>query len=237
MALQKPKLEGFDRNSRRWYGTRGERDPIGLRVMTQVIVIFIACMSILEHKETRFLQPIVPLITILEGYALSLLPSFQAIWSKIIGSRGASRINVENEEIWRRSKEEREGRQDLFDSLLTHHSTRNRRHILRAPSQITSSKVLSNLKRACHDIAKHHGILAITLLALQIPPIIYLSFHSAGQIAIVKEVGRLSRDGQLDSVAFLMPCHSTPWMSHLHDERLSHNNNAWFISCEPPLHG
>jgi phosphatidylinositol glycan class B len=32
-------------------------------------------------------------------------------------------------------------------------------------------------------------------------------------------------------VAFLMPCHSTPWQSIIHDR----NVNAWFLTCEPPL--
>jgi phosphatidylinositol glycan class B len=32
-------------------------------------------------------------------------------------------------------------------------------------------------------------------------------------------------------VAFLMPCHSTPWQSIIHDRDV----NAWFLTCEPPL--
>lgn len=32
-------------------------------------------------------------------------------------------------------------------------------------------------------------------------------------------------------VAFLMPCHSTPWQSVIHDK----NVDAWFLTCEPPL--
>ncbi|KAK9240391.1 Alg9-like mannosyltransferase family-domain-containing protein [Lipomyces kononenkoae] len=34
----------------------------------------------------------------------------------------------------------------------------------------------------------------------------------------------------IDSVGFLMPCHSTPWMSHMHRPDI----NAWFLTCEPP---
>lgn len=33
------------------------------------------------------------------------------------------------------------------------------------------------------------------------------------------------------TVAFLMPCHSTPWRSHL----VHANIDAWALSCEPPL--
>ncbi|GAB5587758.1 glycosylphosphatidylinositol anchor biosynthesis [Umbelopsis nana] len=32
-------------------------------------------------------------------------------------------------------------------------------------------------------------------------------------------------------VAFLMPCHSTPWQSIIHDK----NVNTWMLTCEPPL--
>ncbi|KAJ2960773.1 hypothetical protein NQZ79_g3930 [Umbelopsis isabellina] len=32
-------------------------------------------------------------------------------------------------------------------------------------------------------------------------------------------------------VAFLMPCHSTPWQSIMHDNKIK----AWFLTCEPPL--
>jgi phosphatidylinositol glycan class B len=34
------------------------------------------------------------------------------------------------------------------------------------------------------------------------------------------------------TVAFLMPCHSTPWRSHLIHPHIS----AWALTCEPPLH-
>ncbi|KAL8799093.1 MAG: hypothetical protein Q9182_006156 [Xanthomendoza sp. 2 TL-2023] len=34
------------------------------------------------------------------------------------------------------------------------------------------------------------------------------------------------------TIAFLTPCHSTPWRSHL----IHHSLKAWALSCEPPLH-
>lgn len=34
------------------------------------------------------------------------------------------------------------------------------------------------------------------------------------------------------SAGFLMPCHSTPWHSHMHRRHA----NVWFLTCEPPLH-
>ncbi|RCK64927.1 GPI mannosyltransferase 3 [Candida viswanathii] len=34
------------------------------------------------------------------------------------------------------------------------------------------------------------------------------------------------------SIGFITPCHSTPWQSYFHNPEL----NAWFLTCEPPLH-
>lgn len=37
------------------------------------------------------------------------------------------------------------------------------------------------------------------------------------------------------SVGFLMPCHSTPWQSHLHRRDLASWSDFWFLTCEPPI--
>jgi GPI mannosyltransferase 3 len=38
----------------------------------------------------------------------------------------------------------------------------------------------------------------------------------------------------LQSVGFLMPCHSTPMQSHLHRPHFE-KGRLWAIGCEPPL--
>ena len=43
--------------------------------------------------------------------------------------------------------------------------------------------------------------------------------------------------GEVRSIGFLMPCHSTPWQSHLHNPQLDHPGKLWAIGCEPPLQG
>lgn len=224
-------MAGFDPQSRRWYGSQGESDPIALRTTAIVSVLFIASMSFLGHKEVRFLQPIVPLLHIYEGYALGMLPSLQALWS----SR-AKRLE-EAAQIRRLAQIDRSAQTRLRESLSEHRSARNRRLLLSTAPYLSSSHVPHMLRQACIDIYRSHGKLSAILLGAHILPIIYLSIHSAGQISIVETIGNLSRRGQLDQVAFLMPCHSTPWMSHMHDERLARDNNSLFISCEPPLNG
>ena len=61
-------------------------------------------------------------------------------------------------------------------------------------------------------------------------PWLYLNaLHSRAQIEVIS-VLRQGRLGHVDSLVALMPCHSTPWMSHLHQDI-----PGWFLTCEPPL--
>lgn len=53
-------------------------------------------------------------------------------------------------------------------------------------------------------------------------------WHERGVIDVIDY---LRDDPDVFSVGFLMPCHSTPWQSHLH-----RNIDSWFLTCEPPLH-
>lgn len=227
-SMTQSQIEGFDPHSRKWFGFYGESDPKGLKTLAQVIMFFIASMSLLGHKEVRFLQPIVPILHIFEGYALSLLPSLQSIYDK----GNLSRIREEYSEIRRITQLDRTIHQDLLEGLSVHSSSRNRRRLL-LPRRTNFSK----FKQALKDIFHRHGNISLILLGAHILPIIYLCFHSTGQITIVETVGKLSKQGKLNKVAFLMPCHSTPWMSHMHHQRLNRDNNSWFISCEPPLDG
>ena len=94
----------------------------------------------------------------------------------------------------------------------------------------------------------HLFILPISLL-----PAIYLTaFHQRGQNEVVlwmrdvlrsqrgtSQSGSISLKGEgssreMTSVGFAMPCHSTPWQSHLHSKELEYGR-AWFITCEPPV--
>lgn len=50
--------------------------------------------------------------------------------------------------------------------------------------------------------------------------------HERGVIDVVNYLHDSS------SIGFITPCHSTPWQSHFHNPDL----DAWFLTCEPPLH-
>lgn len=228
-SLRQHRVDGFDSTTRRWYGSKGESDPIGLKTMTEVFLFFLAAMSLLSHKEVRFLQPIVPVLHILEGYALSSLPSMQTLLGMHAGSAVAEQEAIE---LRRVVQSDRRARVGLLDALTAHVSPQRRRQIL-APLP----RLGARLKQAFGEVVRRHGKVGLALLGVHLLPIIYLSFHSAGQVAVAETVGRLSRQGRLDQIGFLMPCHSTPWMSHMHSKALSQAKNGWFITCEPPLDG
>ena len=61
-------------------------------------------------------------------------------------------------------------------------------------------------------------------------PWLYLNlFHGRAQVEVMS-VLRRGEVGNVTSLVALMPCHSTPWQSHLH-----RNIDAWFLTCEPSL--
>lgn len=47
----------------------------------------------------------------------------------------------------------------------------------------------------------------------------------------IQVINYLAQSGE--SVGFLTPCHSTPWQAQMHQKDMQ---NAWFLTCEPPLH-
>lgn len=74
------------------------------------------------------------------------------------------------------------------------------------------------------------GILWCVPLFSVFGALLLCSFHEAGTIAVMKF---LHNQPQIDSLGFIMPCHSTPWQSYLHR---NDTNDLWAITCDPPLH-
>lgn len=71
----------------------------------------------------------------------------------------------------------------------------------------------------------------LILLAPLIPFIYLNAFHGRAQVEVINVLRRGQEPvGEVKGMAVLMPCHSTPWMSHLHRDI-----PAWFLTCEPPI--
>lgn len=75
---------------------------------------------------------------------------------------------------------------------------------------------------------------AIVLLLGNAVPAVYISWHHQQGVAnLMPMLAKISRDyrdenGQRAKLLFLMPCHSTPYYSHIHE-----NVTMSFVSCEP----
>ncbi|KAG0149875.1 hypothetical protein CROQUDRAFT_653175 [Cronartium quercuum f. sp. fusiforme G11] len=87
--------------------------------------------------------------------------------------------------------------------------------------------------------ARSVGFIFRSLIALG-AALYLLRYQYQGQVAVIDYLRHVP-EAELKSVGFLMPCHSTPWQSHLHRPHLaSESRNGsllWMLSCEPPLQG
>ncbi|XP_031641017.1 GPI mannosyltransferase 3-like [Contarinia nasturtii] len=81
-------------------------------------------------------------------------------------------------------------------------------------------------------------IVTLGLLTFNAIPAFYLSWvHQRGTTDIMLSIERIAReyrdvDGHTAKFLFLMPCHSTPFYSHVHQ-----NVSLRFLTCEPNLNG
>lgn len=82
-------------------------------------------------------------------------------------------------------------------------------------------------------------------LVAQLPVLVYVcAFHGRAQVAVTTYLHALTQsDTPPKSIGFLMPCHSTPWQSHLHSPSMEAGGPsgdaglAWFLGCPPPPAG
>jgi phosphatidylinositol glycan class B len=95
------------------------------------------------------------------------------------------------------------------------------------------------LARFVRNFSAWKAVILLTLLSFNIAASIYATqVHQRGVIDVLdylrsqheQSLQRKNGDSRT-TVAFLMPCHSTPWRSHL----IYPGIDAWALSCEPPL--
>lgn len=79
-------------------------------------------------------------------------------------------------------------------------------------------------------IATRKMLICLCVLNLTVA-MFFNTFHQRGVIDVMKYI---RNEESIESVGFLMPCHSTPWQSHLHSPKLT-GGNLWFLTCEPPI--
>ena len=165
-----------------FFSTPSTTSPLTGTIISQLSTIACAvpaALSLISHKEVRFIYPLLPLLHILAAEPVTRF---------------------------------------FAPSLI--HSLRSRR---------TSSYAL--LRRL---------ILGVLIL-LNVSIAIYTTVvHGRGVIDVLSylrhqhETYYLPRQNPYSNLtaAFLMPCHSSPWRSHLIHPGIS----AWALTCEPPIH-
>jgi phosphatidylinositol glycan class B len=108
-------------------------------------------------------------------------------------------------------------------------------HIFAAKSMADSFQSESTTKSGApranfFPIRKRH----LALVLGPLPLVLYVTrYHGRGQIAVMRYLRDIP-PSRLRSAGFLMPCHSTPWQSHLHRPELE-GGYLWALGCEPPL--
>jgi phosphatidylinositol glycan class B len=70
------------------------------------------------------------------------------------------------------------------------------------------------------------AFLAVLIIPNLIMAPLFASFHQRG---VIDAVDWLRHQSDVQSIGYLMPCHSTPFWSRLH-RRIP----MWFLTCEPP---
>lgn len=116
-------------------------------------------------------------------------------------------------------------------SCLAHKEFRFVLPLLPICLHITADSLRTWSRHAAHSTVY---LVAVTLLISNAIPAVYFSWmHQTGTIEMMRPIERIAReyrdgDGNRAKFLFLMPCHSTPLYSHVHQ-----NITLRFLTCEP----
>ena len=150
---------------------RSQFSEVILRDLVVTVVLVIFFLSLVPHKEVRFIYPLLPILLILSA------PTFDTLFPAIPFPRDSSR-------------------KLLFAAF-----------------------VLLNLLIAGYvSLVHQRGVIEV---------MDFVRSSHERRIA----AWRVSGERNPTTVAFLMPCHSTPWRSHLVHSGIE----AWALTCEPPV--
>lgn len=161
-----------------WLLVRSRSTSLAARTAVWAAFCTTVMLSLLSHKEFRFIQPLLPVLHCATAYSL------------VNRSKG-QRITTSN-----------------------------------------SYSCLPNVKK----------IYVKLILYINVPAaLFFICIHQKGQVTVTDYI-RHSSSGAIRSFGFLMPCHSTPWQSHIHRPDLElpniesgYGGKLWALTCEPPL--
>lgn len=169
-------------------------------------------LSFIAHKEVRFIYPVLPLLHVLSSPSIvaCITPANAAVSStKRTIPAAASSASSGIREPLRSSQKQYLSRKKFSICQLI----------------LLFSVLLLNLLIALFTTQYHQrGVLSVMAFLRHEYERDYL-YQSISQ-------PQLSHTNMTMTVGFLMPCHSTPWRSHL----VYPNIHAWALGCEPPVH-
>lgn len=96
------------------------------------------------------------------------------------------------------------------------------------------SKVVKSTSASARQVRQGARIWFKLTLAAVIAVNIGIGYYGARmhQRGVTDLIEHVRLHPEIDELLLLMPCHSTPWQSHIHRQ-----GNFRFLTCEPPLHG
>ncbi|KJZ72851.1 GPI mannosyltransferase 3 [Hirsutella minnesotensis 3608] len=166
-----------------------------LRALSHTVCVTIGVLSLISHKEVRFIYPLLPALSILAG------PRAASFFTSTPPPPPHQK------------------------SIVPRPRLRNRPYLYAA---FGINLILALYLTFFHQVAP---LAVLTHLRHRYERLHPDSVRLSPSGPRINATVPLSDDGELFSL-FLMPCHSTPWRSHLVHPRL----NAYALSCEPPLH-
>jgi phosphatidylinositol glycan class B len=163
-----------------------------MRQLAVICILMPLVLSLLSHKEVRFIYPLLPALHILAS------PTLVKFFLPAISSS---------------SRAYTPGRLLLIFLILVNLTISFYTTVFHASG---GPNILSYLRK---QYDSHYLSSDIAEIPSQSP---YSSLLSPGPIESASKIM---------TVGFLMPCHSTPWRTHL----VFPNIQAWALSCEPPV--
>lgn len=174
-----PFLSAVGSSSKQQHPPRGKSAALRnmrLQLLTKALIFTLCIWSCIEHKEWRFLHPLLPIL---------LLYPAQYLVDRYQPPEGG---------LW--------------------------------TSRTTCAQTFLRINRRAF----------LYLLLSPVLPYLYLSaFHGRAQVDVTSWLRKETVNQPDMDVLFVMPCHSTPWMSHIHLDTSVKEDNWHFLTCEPIL--
>ncbi|ERS96786.1 hypothetical protein HMPREF1624_06995 [Sporothrix schenckii ATCC 58251] len=178
------------------------------KALSFVVVATVSSLSLIAHKEVRFIYPLLPVLLVLAA------PHAAAFYSTVVATAPKTAAEATTTTTLRHKRV-------LWGALAVNGLLAGYLSLLHQPAPLS---VLTFLRTEYERI--HHDWLEIPSGELPTYDVYPDSFASAASASTASD-----GDGDELFALFLTPCHSTPWRSHLVYPGL----RARALTCEPPL--